>query len=356
MPKKTTEILLLPLFNKYVREIKSGKHLQKNGRKIKAGSLVNYYCLQKLLSDFSVLKNYQLRIKPMDRVKKSEFNAEQKYWKDFYIKFTNYLYFDLDHYDNYVGRVMKLLRAFFNYLNSEKGINTGLFYKKFYSPSEEIEIIALSPERLNFLIFNKEIESKLSDCERKVKDIFVFGCSVALRYSDLMTLSHSNIEVINDRVYLNVQSKKTQTFTRVKLPQYAIEIYHKYKKDSRKRLLPYYNKAFLNIKIKKVMEISGFTEPVNRCRSKKGIPQAVLRGVYKAPYRFCDCVTTHTMRRTGITVMLSLGMNEIMVRKISGHSAGSKEFYRYVSFAQAYMDNEIDMVHEKFVKKTLKMP
>jgi hypothetical protein len=32
--------------------------------------------------------------------------------------------------------------------------------------------------------------------------------------------------------------------------------------------------------------------------------------------------------------MLSLGMNEQMLRQISGHAANNKEFFRYVSFAK----------------------
>jgi len=61
-------------------------------------------------------------------------------------------------------------------------------------------------------------------------------------------------------------------------------------------------------------------------------------------YRLCDMVTTHTMRRTAIATLLSLGMPESMVRKISGHSANSKEFYRYVNYAQQFMDIESDRV------------
>lgn len=63
--------------------------------------------------------------------------------------------------------------------------------------------------------------------------------------------------------------------------------------------------------------------------------------------RFCDVATTHTMRRTAITTMLSLGMNEQFVRKISGHSPSSKDFYRYVLWAQAYQDTETQRVFEK---------
>jgi intergrase/recombinase len=45
--------------------------------------------------------------------------------------------------------------------------------------------------------------------------------------------------------------------------------------------------------------------------------------------------------------MLMLGMPENVVRKISGHSASSRAFYRYVSFSQGYLDQEIDKVYKK---------
>jgi hypothetical protein len=47
---------------------------------------------------------------------------------------------------------------------------------------------------------------------------------------------------------------------------------------------------------------------------------------------------SHIMRRTAITTMLMLGMPEYLVRKISGHSANSKAFYRYVNFGQSYIE------------------
>jgi integrase len=356
MPKKITEYKLLPLLRKYINETKKGKHLQRNGKKIKKGSIENYVFLEKLLSDFSIQKNFDLRLKVINAAKKKEFDAEQKYWKKFYTDFTSFLYEDLDHYDNYVGTVTKLLRAFFNYLNIEKGLSIGLFHKKFFTPTEEIEIIVLSPERLNHLVSSKELEQKLSPALKDIKNVFVFGSSVALRFSDLMNLTQSNIETINGRTYLNVQSKKTQTFTKVKLPGYAVDIIAKYQKQYTSRLLPKYNKAQLNKKIKVLMELAGFTEPVNRTRQKRGIPVKVFKDVKtRSTYRFCDAITTHTMRRTAITTMLSLGMNEQMVRQISGHAANSKEFYRYVSFAQTYVDNEIDSVHEKLSKKELEL-
>lgn len=354
MPKKLQEHPFLPLFHKYINEIKKGRHLQKNGKKIKTASIRNYQFLELLLTRFSEQKKFHIRVKPVSNFSKKQFDDEKKYWKEFYLEFTSYLYDDLNHHDNYVGRMIKLLRCFFNYLNNEQGLNIGTFHRKFYAPAEETDILVLSPERLNYLIHNKDLEIQLNDDLRRVKDVFVLGCSVALRYSDLMALKKSNVETINNRVYIKVQSKKTQTFTRVKLPDYAVNIITKYGKQYTHRILPEFNKAYMNKKVKLLMETYGFTEPIQRTRQKRGIPVPYYKNEKtKTTFRFCDAVTTHTMRRSAITTMLSLGMNEQMVRKISGHSAGSKEFYRYVAFAQTYIDTEIDLVHQKLNTKQL---
>jgi integrase len=353
MPKIVTEYPLLPLLHKFINEAKKGKHLQTSGKKIKPASIKNYYYLELLLIKFSNEKEFSIRVKNVANLTKKQFEDEKKYWKDFYLQFTNYLYNDLNHYDNYVGRLIKLLRSLFNYLNTEKGLNIGAFHKKFYIPSEDIDIVILSPERLNYLIDNKEIEQTLNDDLKKVKDVFVFGCAVALRYSDLIALNKSNLEITNKRVYIKIQSKKTQTYTRVKLPEFAIIILNKYSKQYVNKLLPEFTKAYINKKIKDIMDIYGFNETVQRTRQKRGVPELMLKG--NKSYRFCDSVSTHTMRRTAITYLLSLGMNEQMVRQISGHAANSKEFFRYVSFAQNYIDTEIDLVHQKLAEKKLEL-
>jgi integrase len=354
MPKKTTEYELLPLLHKFINEVKKGKHLQKNGKRIKPASIRNYYYLELLLTRFSEQYKFKIRLKNTANFSKKQFEDEKKYWKDFYIAFTAYLYDDLKHHDNYVGRMIKLLRSFFNFLINEKGMNIGFFHRKFYAPAEEVDIVVISPERLNYLIDAVELEKTLPGELKKVKDVFVFGCAVALRYSDLMALTRSNLEIVNNRMYIKMQSKKTQTYTRVKLPDFAIKILNKYEKLYTHKLLPQFTKAYLNKKVKVIMEHYGFTEPITRTRQRRGMPEPVYKNAKsKTEFRFCDAITTHTMRRSAITTMLSLGMNEQMVRQISGHAANSKEFFRYVSFAQAYIDNEIDNVHEKLTKKKL---
>jgi hypothetical protein len=53
------------------------------------------------------------------------------------------------------------------------------------------------------------------------------------------------------------------------------------------------------------------------------------------------------MGKTSISNMLALGMLEHIARKISGHAANSKEFFRYVKLAQNVIDQVADKVFEQ---------
>jgi integrase len=209
------------------------------------------------------------------------------------------------------------------------------------------------PEELSFLVYNKDFENSLTPRMKQVKDFFVFGCSVALRFSDLAALKPTNTRLVNGQYYLIVRSVKTNTDTLVKLPPYAMEIINRYSKQ-KKRLLPAFNKVNLNKYIKLLLEKAGFTQPVAITRGRRGKTTELkkLNGDQKQ-YRFCDVATTHTMRRTAITTMLNLGVPEQIVRKISGHAAGSKEFYRYVFWAQTYQDQEVDKMFARLEEKKL---
>ena len=166
----------------------------------------------------------KIRFIPHNCNNQRQFLKQKKHWHLFYLKFTDYLYDDLGHFDNYVGSNIKLLKSFCHWIEVEKGINTGSFYKSFHVAKEEIPIIVLQPEQLNFLIYNKALDTALPKSLKNTKDFFVFGCTVGLRVSDIKALKKSNLEILDDTWYLKVHSKKTKTLTKIKLPPYAINI------------------------------------------------------------------------------------------------------------------------------------
>ena len=226
------------------------------------------------------------------------------------------------------------------WLNQEKFIQTGNYYKTFHVYQEEIPITTLSEQRFQFLLFSAQFDELLTDTQKLTRDIFIFGCSVALRFSDIMLLKIANIERRNDHSYLKTKSKKTGISAFVKLPEYALTIINRY--SGRAKLFPDISLAHFNKCLKKIGELAEWNEPILKNRSKRG-------GGEKAsnPIPFHESMSSHMMRRTSITSMLTAGIPEYIVRSISGHTNSSKSFYRYVNLAQNIMDTEINKLHKR---------
>lgn len=343
--KKTKPII--PLFKQFIRDTETGKRLKKNGERIKKSSIQNYKFVLKNLIRFSNDRGIDLRICDASRLNKREYITEKNYWKKFYKNFTNYLY-KKGCFDNYVGQNIKVIRVFFNYLKNDKDFETGNFQQFFYVRKEEVDILVLSPDQLRFLIHDTHFNTLLIPSLKRVKDIFVFGCTTGLRFSDIFLLTTNNFIKQDESWYLKLKSKKTKTYSFIKLPKYAVDIFYAYKSKSTRK--PVFGKISLfnfNKFLKEIGERAGFTNSIELTREKQGKPQHLTSKKLKTGTRFCDKMSSHMMRRTAITTMLILGMPELLVRKISGHSNASNSFNRYVHYAQPYIDKEIEKVHSK---------
>lgn len=345
----TKEYALVPLFEKFIKYSYKGKRLKPDGNRIKPQTVDNYVYVLHYLQEYQQKYEIVLRIKIIRSHNRRLLLAERNYWKKFYLQFTDYLYYKKNCYDNYVGTVIKIIRNFFSFLNKELDIITGVFYKSFYVCREDIPIITLMPAQLHFLITNREFEDGLTRSLRKAKDIFVMGCTVALRISDLFALRFTDVEEVGPHFYIQVKTIKTGTFVRIKLPGYAMAIIKKFESTSRGRqtVFPPIPHTRFNNQLKTIARLAGWTNSIRRERSKRGIYTNSAGKAKNAPCRFCDMISSHIMRRTAITTMLMLGMKEPAVKKISGHTDNSKHFYRYVNLVQSYLDNEVDVVFEK---------
>ena len=350
--KAKKELCIISLFEKFIADSKSGRRLQPNGSKVSAGTIRNYTFTLKVVKRFAESQKATLRIRPLRHLNARDIEVERNYWKKFYKRFCDFLYKKCGYYDNYAGLTIKNVKVFFNHLNRELALGIGDFHKNFYVPKETIQIFPLMPDELHYLIYDRAFEKTLSRRMREVKDVFVFGCTVALRVSDLLLLKKTNVKQIGSSYYLSVRSQKTCTDTMILLPDYAVSIIEKYAR-SKGALLPAFNKSNLNNYIKRLLEQAGFTQEVSITRDKRGKAVRIHKaynGAIKGA-RFCDVASTHTMRRTAITTMLCLGMPEQLVRKISGHAPHTKEFYRYMLLAQVYQDVEATKVFDRLKQK-----
>ncbi|HMJ46879.1 MAG TPA: tyrosine-type recombinase/integrase [Ferruginibacter sp.] len=349
---KTKEYYMTKLFDRFLKDSYKGKRLKANGNRIKHQTIRNYEYVLSYLVMFEQKQQAPIRIRVFKGNNKREFLTEKKYWAKFYQDFTSFLYKEKNCYDNYVGMITKTIRVFFGYLNRELGIVTGDFYKSFYVCQEEIPIITLMPEQLNFLINDNQFKHSLSRPLEKARNIFIFGCTVGLRISDLFVTKFSDIEYTGGCYYLPVKTIKTASRVRIKLPGYAMDIIREFRKSAkgRKTIFPPVPPTRFNNQIKSLAELAGWTHQISKTRNKRGRSEETLFSETGRAYRFCDLVSSHTMRITAITTMLMLGMKEHVVKQISGHTNDSKSFYRYVNFVQSYVDNEMDRVFEELGK------
>lgn len=346
--KYIEQSVFLKLIDDFINDSYAGRRTKKNGKKISTGTVDNYVYFRKVMDEFCESSNFEIKLFIVNNLTQKEKEQASRYYKKFYTSFTSFMYEKKKYYDNYVGLIVKCLRSFFNYLELERNVSVGTFHRSFFVPAEEIPIIALNHEQLNYLIYDSEFNELIKENElEKIKDIFVFGCTVALRVSDLLKLSHKNVFIQSDKYYIKVKSQKTNTHTSIKLPDYAIDILKKYHKKQG-TLLPSISSAWFNTRLKHMAKLIPEDFEIVKTRERRGKQIIVYKDPQKRThYKLSDHISTHTMRRTGITTMLCLGMPEHLVRKISGHAANSPEFFRYIQLSQSFIDDETDKVFER---------
>lgn len=346
--KKISQNDVLNLLRLFIKESSSGIRKKKNGQNLKLSTVKNYLSLEKNIQGFLSKRKIELNLYIDINLTQNERTKASKYYSKFYNQFTNYLYYEKECFDNYVGLMIKTYKTFINYLIDEKNIPLGRFHVKFYKPIEQPPILVLNIAQLNQFIFDEEFNQLIIDKNlEKVRDIFVLGCVVSLRISDLLKLNSSNLKTKKNTTYLMVKSIKTSKKTCIKLPQFAVQIINKYQGNQR-TLLPSVSSSWFNYKLKELIKLLPSDNISIKTRERKGKPTVIYKNkATKSHYNFSDLASTHLMRKTGITTMLSLGMEENLVRKVSGHSPNSAEFYRYVEYSQDLIDNATEKVFKK---------
>ncbi len=313
------QISLLPHFSNFIIASKTGRRLMPSGKKITSGTIQQYQCVFQLLNQYEQTTKEKLRICLLLRTSLREIKKEKNYWSRFYKKFLLFLHKEKNCYDQYIAAVFKIIKTFFNYLLKEKCLPVGDFHKQFRIPAQENMPVIVTPAQLNFLITNKEFEQSLTQSLQRTKDIFVFGCTVALRRQDLMRLKKDNIQFTPQGAELCLHTQKTGSVVKLPLPQYAIDIYHKYKRKAGVYVLPKLSGTNLNKQIKLLIQKAGWDYCLPKIRYKQG--RAVeIKNHQNQSLRFYEHITAHTMRRTAITTLLLMGVDETSVRRISGHA------------------------------------
>lgn len=213
------------------------------------------------------------------------------------------------------------LERFHSYLLNSRGLNNNtchthirvfrsvLNYFEFPAPKYRVKTykpsnITLTDSELNLI---KEFEPK-SNSLKKVKDLFLLGCSVGLRFGDLRRLRPEHFVEETGKTYIQLYANKTKDSVSIPLNSIAKEIVKKYSFDPPKLSTQKFNQYIKNL----LSQIPHFRETFESKTVIRGQKQETDQ---RAKYLF---VGTHTMRRTFITRALEKGLPPVSVAKYTG--------------------------------------
>lgn len=344
-----TTILLTQAFQDFINASATGSRKPGSGKKLSLGVIGNYRHFYTLLNAFEAHSGTVYRIAIGRKFSTRRSQAEHRYWKRFFQRYSRYLYQRRRYTDNMVANCFKTIKAVFNYLRRDRGLSIGDYHHQFRVPVLQPMPVALLPEQLQFLISNDDFHRQLPAHLQRSRDIFVFGCTTGLRIGDLMRLHRSHLIKTAQGSYLQLHTQKTNAAVCIPLPDYCLAILQRYRKQKGGFLLPRLSVTNLNIQIKAIGLLAGWDHPLPKYRSQKG-RLVEVKTKTGGCWKFYQHLTCHTMRRTAITTLLMLGVHEEVVRRISGHAPGSKEFYRYIMLAQSYLDTQVQAAHRQLAE------
>lgn len=155
----------------------------------------------------------------------------------------------------------------------------------------------------------------------RVRDFFVFGCFTGMRHSDISTLKKHNVFKDHIKIFTK-KGGATQSLV-IPLTEVSKRIVDKYKSTDSHLAIPSISNQKTNDYLKQVAKTVGLGTTIT-------IAQKNAYGkVEEVNFVKSDLITCHVSRKSFITIALTLGMPEAVIKSISGHSKNSKAFSKY---------------------------
>lgn len=154
----------------------------------------------------------------------------------------------------------------------------------------------------------------------QVRDMFVLSCNLGQRFSDMVRLDKTHF----DRNFFSIMQRKTGVQAKVDIDKFCID------KDTTYAILSKYDYkpplttdiSCYNHYLKELLQHIGFNDIIIRQTQINGFIK-----VEKVPK--WKLITSHTARRTFITINVLKGFRSIDIRKATGHKCESS-FEKYI--------------------------
>jgi len=267
------------------------------GRDKSKSSLKNYHAVLKHLKDYATYSKSKV---DFDSITLDFFYSYVTYLKKVKKLAANTIAKDISILKVFMGEAMDL-----GYTD-----NMQFRHKKFFYQEEETEHVYLTEPELQ-MIYNVQISTKKLD---QVRDLFIFGAWVGLRFSDFSNIKPENIVKIDDDYFIKVITQKTKELVIIPCNPVIIEIFEKYKHNSNMLPRTISNQKF-NEYIKDVCKLAELNE-VGRLSSR-------------SKDKLWQLVSSHTARRSFATNFYLQGFPTIDLMRITGHKT-ERSFLKYI--------------------------
>lgn len=287
----------------------------------KPSTLKRYRNIKNILVEFQKEKNFKLNFNSING--------------SFYSEFTDFCLGVKGHINNTYSRNIGLFKTFM-FWAIDKGYTYNEDFKKFRKKERVItNQIALKKEDLQILM-KKEFNSKRLE---RVRDVFVFSCVTGLRFGELKWISKNNI--IDGSLHLKEEKGAEKEIRTIPLNDFAMFILRKYDFD-----LPLIANQKHNDYIKEVFKESGYTSTVEKVTTRG-------KEVIRETMPFYDRISTHTARRTFITLMKREGKSDKLISKITGHKDMKtlNQYYQVDDEAKREAVNDVFNIEIPLVRK-----
>ena len=259
-----------------------------HGKEWAEATIKRYTNIKNILKKFEVTKKYKLTF--------------SKITPAFHREFTNYCMDDLGHINNTYARNLGLFKSFMYWAKKNKFTYNDDFIE--FKKVERVitNQIALTIEDLGKLM-KHDFKSKRLE---RVRDVFVFACVTGMRFGELSLVSKSNV---TDH-YIMLKEDKDETKEAREIPLTSIARFILLKYDYQ---LPLIKNQKHNEYIKEVFAELKYNSKVQKVTTKG-------KENIKLEMNFYDRISTHTARRTFITMMKRQGKSDKLIASVTGHS------------------------------------
>ena len=238
----------------------------------------------------------------------------------------NFIQFLLKEYDNSNNTINKNIDNLKMFMTWSKS-------RDFHKSTNFTEIQKLKPFENEIIYLNEDELLRLEELDLSSnkhlemnRDLFLFGCYTGQRFSDYSNFDKS--ELNNNFWVVNQRKSVGNSVVRIPLIPQAQQILKKYNNE-----LPKISSQKFNKNVKTISKLANIVELKKTLKYQGNKRVEVMLPKY-------ELISSHTARRTFITLSLIKGIQPEAIKKVSGHTS-DKEFKKYLKIEDFYIEDQV---------------